>query len=224
MFFDEFDRIYVINLRSRSDRRQEMELEFRKLGLEGDERIVFFDAIACDDAGPFKRVGSLGAFLSHLAILEMHRDTQYTLLILQDDCEFVPIVGRVQSSGWDILYGGYTASDPSDLINSDIIGAHCMGFRSTVLPSLVTFLRAVYSGQHRPPGIPLHAPAAPIDGSLVWYRRSHPEVRTVFQKVAFQRSSKTDIGDPSAIDRFPTAARLLRRGLRAVRRTTGYRT
>lgn len=223
MFFDEFDRIYVINLRSRPDRRLEMEQELRKVGLDGDERVAFFDAITRDNPGPFKRVGSHGAFLSHLTIFEMHLDTFDSILILQDDCDFISKPGRVHSSEWDILYGGYSASDPSDLHNSDIIGAHCMGFRPAVLPPLVTFLKAVYNGQYRPPGVPLDAAAAPIDGSLVWFRRCHPDVRTVFQKVAFQRSSKTDIGEPSLIDSYPAAARVLRRGMRALRRATGYR-
>ena len=57
---------------------------------------------------------------------------------------------------------------------------------------------------------------APIDGSYVWFRRAHPELKTVFAdpQVAFQRPSRTDIGDQRFYDRLPglrSAANLARR-------------
>jgi len=42
----------------------------------------------------------------------------------------------------------------------------------------------------------------PIDGALVWFRRAHRELRTRFAKIAFQRSSRSDV-TPSTFDRYP---------------------
>lgn len=207
MFLDQFDKIYIVNLQSRPDRRRDMEEEMARLGMRTDGRVHYFDAIKKAEPGPFSRVGSHGAFLSHLAILEAHRDLHQTVLILQDDCEFVrEVLDSPARNGWDILYGGYYASNPADLQQSDIVGAHCMAFRPNIIPRLADFLRSVYEGKYRPPGLPQDCRAAPIDGAIVWFRRAHPEVRTLFQQVSFQRSSRTDIGDLSAVDRFPRLA------------------
>jgi glycosyl transferase family 25 len=215
LFLEQFDKIYIINLQSRADRRQDMEAELARLGLGGDGRVHYFNAIRQAEAGPFPRVGSHGAFLSHLAILEAHQRSGETVLILQDDCEFIQEALQSADSGdWDILYGGYYASDPADLQGSDIVGAHCMGFRPDVIPRLVEFLKAVYEGKYRPPGLAPDSRAAPIDGAIVWFRRAHPDVRALFQLVSFQRSSRTDIGDLAAVDRYPRLASSVRAILR----------
>ena len=46
MIFDYFDEIRVINLPSRKDRRALMLGELRRVGLEGDPRVEFFDALS----------------------------------------------------------------------------------------------------------------------------------------------------------------------------------
>jgi len=219
LFLDQFDKIYIVNLQSRPDRRRDMEEEMARLGLRKDSRVHYFDAIKRAEAGPFSRVGSHGAFLSHLAILEAHRESDQTVLILQDDCEFIrESLDSPVGKDWDILYGGYYASNPTDLHQSDIVGAHCMGFRASIIPQLGDFLRRVYEGKYRPPGLPQDCRAAPIDGAIVWFRRAHPDVRTVFQPVSFQRSSRTDIGDLAAVDRFPRLAASARALLRLWKR------
>jgi len=220
--FDQFDRIYIVNLRSRADRRREMHKQLKMVGLESDPKVVFFDAIKTGDPGPFARIGSHGAFLSHLSILEKHAGSSETVLILQDDCDFVPGAENVElGPAWEIFYGGYHQLDPGDVANSNIQGAHCMGFRPHVIPALVDFLASVYSGAYRPAhevnGNDVIAP--PIDGAIVWFRRAHPEVRTLFEQVSYQRSSRTDIGDLSLLDRVPPLASISRALFRFARRT-----
>jgi glycosyl transferase family 25 len=222
--FDQFDRIYIVNLESRPDRRREMQRQMKLVGLDADPRVSYFAAIRTEDRGPFARLGSHGAFLSHLAILRKHLTSGETILILQDDCDFIRGAQTVElGSAWDIFYGGYHQLDPGDLDKSNIQGAHCMGFASRVIPPLAQFLSSVYSGSYRPAdeaqaGQGSDFVAPPIDGAIVWFRRAHPEVRTLFEQVSYQRSSRTDIGDLSWVDKLPAVAAASRLLLRIVRR------
>jgi glycosyl transferase family 25 len=221
VFFDQFDKIYIVNLKSRTDRRREMQAQMRQLGLSNDPKVHYFEAVEKADPGPFLRKGSHGAFLSHLAILKANEHSDRTILILQDDCDFLPGARNAEvTAEWDIFYGGYHQLDPGDVHDSNIQGAHCMAFRPHVISPLVNFLEAVYARRARfeHASVSDYSIAPPIDGAIVWFRRAHPELRTVFHQISYQRSSKTDIGNPSAIDRFPTVACISRLVLRLVRR------
>ena len=202
-----------------------MQKQMSLLGLSDDPRVKYFEAIRTADPGPFLRVGSHGAFLSHLSILKSHTHTNETVLILQDDCDFIPNAAQAHiRPDWEIFYGGYHQLDPGDLQKSNIQGAHCMAFRPQIIPRLVEFLEAVYAGAYNPKVEAGNYPsgnaiAPPIDGAIVWFRRLYPDALTVFHQISYQRSSKTDIGDPSMIDRFPPLAVTSRLLLRLIRRT-----
>jgi glycosyl transferase family 25 len=209
--FTAFDRIRIVNLPSRTDRRAEMERELRQVGLADDPRVAFFPAIACDDRGPFLRKGSHGAFLSHLALLTEAAEANETILILQDDCGFLlpAITAYRLPDRWDVFYGGYVASDPDNLAESNIIGAHFMGFSVQAARTASDYLK-----RYLAPDFPPDAQAArqsdfdpairpPIDGAFVWMRRAHPELLTAFAMLGVQRSSRTDIGDTRWFDRVP---------------------
>ena len=226
MLFDQFERIWVVNLLHRKDRRAEMENQLAKVGLLGDPRVKFFDALSFEDAGPFRRTGSHGAFKSHLALLSK---AQGPILILQDDCDFLfpAVLDYELPSDWDIFYGGYVASDPENPDAGDIIGAHFMGFSVRAAKAAASYLSAYLEPDFPPdprasrePGFdPAFRP--PIDGALVWFRRAHPELRTVFALLGIQRASRTDIGDQKWFDRLPlirTLAELSRKSLRRWRR------
>ncbi len=210
MVFDQFDQIRIVNLAQRRDRRAEMVAQLRKVGLADDPRVAFFPAIACDDPGPFRRTGSYGAFLSHVALLRAAADAGQSILILQDDCDFIiPDATEYRIVGdCDIFYGGYVASDPTDLPNSDIIGAHFMGFSANAAA-----LACYYLAAYLEPDFPLDPVAAakpdfnpairpPIDGAFVWFRRAHPELVTQFAMLGVQRASRTDIGDQRFFDKI----------------------
>lgn len=125
--FSHYDSIKIVNLPHRTDRRREMEREIAKI--DTNVPVSFFPAIKRDDRGPFLRVGSHGAYRSHLTILQRAAKRAKSVLILQDDCQLLPEAFTHEvSEGADIFYGGYDASDPTDLHGSNIIGAHFMGF------------------------------------------------------------------------------------------------
>lgn len=220
MLFDLVDRVRIINLAHRTDRRAQMLGELRRLGVEHDPKVAFFDACRFDDAGSFTSRGARGVFHSHLAILEEAAAAGESVLILEDDADFTPAARDMTvPSGWQILYGGYYAATPDDLPASDIIGAHCMAFSADTVAPLAAYLRHLLTLDDHPP----------VDGAYVWYRRSHPEVRTVFAQpvVAEQRPSRTDIAALRFFDRLPVlrdaagAARGLKRA--AARRSFGLR-
>lgn len=209
--FSSYDRIQIVNLPHRTDRRREMEREIDKLDIAAP--VSFFPAIKMEDPGPFMRVGSHGAYHSHLKILQDAAAQGESVLILQDDCEFLPDVRNFKlPPGTDIFYGGYSASDPVDLHGSDIIGAHFMGFSAPAAYKAAKYLEALLDPAFPPEPnaakVPGFNPAIrpPIDGALVWFRRLHPELRTEFAMLSKQRSSRTDIGDLSLIDRLPIPA------------------
>lgn len=208
MLFDYFDLIRIVNLKHRKDRRREMEAELGKVGLLGDPRVSFFEAITTPDSGPFRRTGSHGAFLSHLALLKEARGQ--SILILQDDCDFLlPDILDYKLPDCDVFYGGYSASDPQKPHDSDIIGAHFMGFSGRAASAAVDYLERYTRDDFEPDPRASKEPGydstirPPIDGALVWFRRAHPEYKTVFASLGFQRPSKTDIGDQKWFDRLP---------------------
>lgn len=231
--FSAFQAIRVVNLPTRTDRRAQMEAELAAVGLKDDPRVQFFPAIACTDPGPFRRTGSHGAFLSHLALLEQAAKAGEAILILQDDCLFLrpQIDGYNLPPDWDIFYGGYVASNPGNLPESDIIGAHFMGFSAhaarVAADYLSRYLRSDFPPDTKAAGDPGFDPAIrpPIDGAFVWMRRAHPELKTVFSMLGVQRPSRTDIGDRRWFDNLPglrwlaERARIIR-GMVGERRTT----
>jgi glycosyl transferase family 25 len=194
--FAGFDRIRIINLPSRPDRRREMESELGKIGLGDDQRVRFVDGVTVDDKAPFRAGGEKGVFLAQLGIISEAAAADESVLILEDDIDFTAAaMNWCLPDGCDIVYGGYEASDPNDLQSSDIVGAHCMGFSARAARALAPFLQ----------GLLRHESPPPIDGAYVWFRRQHPDFRTEFAKpvIAVQRPSRSDIAAPKAFDRIP---------------------
>ncbi len=227
MLFDAFDSIRILNLPHRTDRRGEMMRELARVGLKDDPRVSFFDSFVTSDQGCFGSVGAHGCFLSHLAVLRQAVQSKHRVLILEDDCEFTGAARQyVLPKEWDIFYGGFEADDPENPHDSNIIGAHCMGYSLEAARKAVAYLERLMD-----PGFPPDAKAAaegsyadgikpPFDGAIVWFRRAHPELRTVFAQVAVQRSSRSDIAERRMLDRlFPygvAAARKIRNRMRAL--------
>lgn len=213
MIFDHFDMIRIINLPERKDRRRGMMAELRRVGLADDPRVQFFAAIRPKEALNHLSIGMHGVFLSHHAILKEAAAKDMSVLILEDDCDFSPdIAGYQPPKGWDVFYGGYDAAQPDRLHESDIIGAHMMGFTADAAKQVADYFAGL-----KPEGA-----FPPIDGAYVWFRRAHPEAATVFAEppIGNQRGSRSDIADVAIYDRLPVirgAVEMARRFRDAVR-------
>lgn len=121
--FQSVDRVFILNLPDRADRRADMAGELAAIGTSFDDpRIRLFPAIRPDDAAGFPSIGARGCFLSHLAMLrEARKDGLDRILILEDDCDFVhgiqtklpATLDALDAMGWDIFYGGYDLGSAS---------------------------------------------------------------------------------------------------------------
>lgn len=212
---DSFDLIRIISLPERKDRRREMRDELSRAGLGSDSRVAFFDAIRPSDKGAFTSVGAHGVFLSHCAVLEEAVSLNASVLILEDDCDLSPDAPQyVPSTEWDIFYGGYIPADPGALQQSDIVGAHMMGFSKAGAAQVLSYLRAIRTSDIHPP----------IDGAYVWFRRDNPQVRTLFAEppLGNQRPSRSDIEPGHFYNRLPVLKNMVQL-VRQVRRSAGQR-
>ncbi len=130
-----FERIYVINLRSRADRRREMAAQLASIGLSFDSpQVRLFNAVRPDDRGAFDGIGVRGAFMSHLGVLRDAAGLR-NVLILEEDLNFN--AGMQLPSlppDWSIFYGdarhaitptgALTSAAPTDAI----VCAHFIAF------------------------------------------------------------------------------------------------
>jgi hypothetical protein len=215
---DIFQKIYVINLAARTDRRREMQEQFDRIGMRLDDpKVELFEAIRPGDADGFPSVGSRGCFLSHLGVLKRASASRLeSILILEDDLNFAddfaakmaPVSERLRRLDWSVFYGGYRVDrepDPptsgcSELPGAEGVGTtHFIGLHGAAIASAAAYLEAQLG---RPPGHPDGGPMH-VDGAYCWFRRTHPEFRTLLAvpQLGFQRPSRTDVHDLRWYDR-----------------------
>lgn len=221
---DHFDRIYIINLPERADRRLEMESELRRHGLNVDgDRIRYLNAIRPSDAGPFPSVGARGCFMSHLAILKDAIDSRcQTVLVMEDDLHIddralmpQPEMCRVlQEGNWDFAYLGHVLPEPREerspgwLVGAQPIATtHFYGLNRPVMHRLRDHLEACLA---RPSGHPLGSPMH-VDGAYSLFRSRHPDILTLIAAPSLggQRSSRSDIYPNKWFDKLPLIRELV---------------
>ena len=216
-----FDRVRIINLRRRGDRRAETLGELVALGESVDgHRLAFFDAVAPDDAGGFPSPGVRGCYLSHLAVLEAAADDDVPLLlVMEDDVAFVrdadgllaEATRQLEQTNWDIAYFGH-ALDPVPgaprwlPVTGPMRYAHCYAVHRHAVRRLVEFLQQVLAHE---PGHPYGGPM-PVDGAFSTFVARHTDIRAVYfsRSLVYQRPSRTDLHRPSLIDRHPLLRQL----------------
>lgn len=234
--FASFDRLYILNLPSRADRRRDMAGELARIGTSLDDpRVRLFPASRPVEPGGFTSSGAHGCFLGHLAILREARDLGcHAILILEDDCDFAagietllpPALDMLDVLGFDLFYGGYDlpegpgGGDPTatPLMLADCTApvrtTHFLGLGRTAITALVPYLETMLV---RPPGSPEGGPMH-VDGAYSWFRASRCDLSTWLARplLGHQRPSPTDIAAPGALDRLPAPlARIARWAKRA---------
>lgn len=228
--FDAFERIVVINLPERVDRRREVEAELRRAGvLAGDARLQFFAGIRPVDAGLFPSIGARGCFESHLGVIsEALRDGLANVLVLEDDLLLHPaacvdqpaLAERLAQGRWDFAYPGHTlplAQSGGTVCwqetRSPLVCAHFYGLHRRVLADLRDYLEDC---RRRPPGHPDGGPMH-VDGAYSMFRSRNPALVTLVASPSLggQRSSRSDITANRWFDRQPgvrSLAGLARKG------------
>jgi glycosyl transferase, family 25 len=210
-----FERVYIINLPERTDRRKRVESELRRIGLNINGRGEFFNAIRPADAGPFPNIGARGCFLSHLAILQEARKAGLqSILVLEDDLVFVrdftslvnPVVDALNKTEWDIIYFGYVGfssqgTGPIERCDEPLGQTHFYGIREPGLSQLCDYLLSVIE---RPAGHPDGGPMYP-DAAFNMFRQRNPSVSTYIAvpELGIQGSSPSDIAGFHWFDKVP---------------------
>ena len=226
-FAHAFERVFILNLPDRSDRRREMTAELyavnfpapSPLGQPGSH-VSFFPGSRVTELANFPSLGARGCFLSHLAILKhAHREKLSSVLILEDDMTFSPLVPRFDhrlahmatGKNWDFAYFGHVLPQtPADRAEGPItfepsrvhvVCAHFYAVRSTILPQLIDWLEII---QTRTPGHPDGGPMH-VDGAYNEFRERNPHVTTLIAHPSLgrQRSSRSDIASLKWFDRTP---------------------
>jgi glycosyl transferase, family 25 len=219
-FIDHFDKVYVINLPNRSDRREEIEPQLNKIGLSlNHPKVILFNAIKPQDAGEFESIGARGCFLSHLGVLKDAKPKKIEkFLIFEDDLNlsknFIAqselVLSMLKSNDWDIFYGDYRLYEHLELdknaaqivsTNFTLGNANFVGFKGEILDSIISYLETMLS---RPTGHPLGGPMH-VDGAYTWFRKDNPNIITIVATpiLGFQRSSTSDIAKPVWKDKVP---------------------
>ena len=236
VLLDYFDKIYVINLPTRTDRKREMDEQLARIDLSFDHpRVSLFAAIRPADPGSFPSIGARGCFSSHLEVLrDAQRNDLNRILIFEDDLDFAPgfaecsprIVDTLAKRHWNLFYGGYeidTVLASADAVDLSIIASeqgvlttHFLGVQKPTIGRLVEFMETLLS---RPAGDPNGGPMH-VDGAYTWYRRLNPEDVTLaaVPELGRQRSSRTDIHDLRWYDRLPLVRETVA-GLRRMKNT-----
>ncbi len=226
LFAQTFDRIYILNLPDRADRRRDMTAEIERANIpapkplnDPDALVSFFPGHRVTELAGFPSLGCRGCFLSHLAILKhAHAHNYSQILILEDDMAFSPLVARYdqQIAGisrmqdWQFAYFGHvlpetavsTSKNPIsfDLSTQHVVCAHFYSVRNAILAPLIHWLETIQTRpfQH-PDGGPMH-----VDGAFNEFReRNHIPTRITHPSLGHQRSSRSDIANLKWFDRAP---------------------
>ncbi|TCD00710.1 hypothetical protein EYB45_10985 [Erythrobacteraceae bacterium CFH 75059] len=200
--FARYDRVRVITMPHRTDRQA----AFAAQPID-PEAYVFVKAWNVRGRGLFRHAGSRSCFGTSLALMVAAGLEGRSLLLLQDDCQFLPgALDFAPSPVTDVLIGGGRWTPREGTPIPDLEGAHCLGFSRQALEVAVPFFARMLDPDvwFDPAVVGEHDPAVrpPIDGAISWLLRSHPELCPEWRQLAVQRRSASDI-TPAWYDRVP---------------------
>ncbi|MGS2718063.1 glycosyltransferase family 25 protein [Eionea flava] len=235
-FIDYFDQTRIINMKSRTDRRQETEEEFQRYQLPvNTDKVQFFNAITPNTPDSFPNIGAKGCFMSHLTLLETAiEENANTLFLLEDDIQFSNQIlehgqkatDALKETDWDIAYFGHLLKSSSTSphwkpVSEPMLLSHCYAVNGRAIKKLAEFLRQMLT---RPAGDPKGGPMH-YDGALNTFLSQNSDIKAYYysKNLGYQRPSKTDIHQSSIIDRHPLlkpASKYYRKLKQAILRAT----
>jgi len=220
---DQFDRVYIVNLPERSDRRREIEAELNRFGMRVDgDKIRFWKAIRPDGPGLFPSLGARGCFLSHLSILNDAIENDLDrILVMEDDLSiderFVQaqpqMCQALRQRRWHFAYLGHVEDLPDDggkpcweIGRQPLATTHFYALNRPALRPLRDHLQACLA---RAPGHPLGSPMH-VDGAYSLFRMQRRDALTLIATPSLggQRSSRSDIFPNKWYDRAPVLAQI----------------
>ena len=125
------DKIFYINLDKRTDRREQIESELLKMGLEGERYSAMYTPHS----------GIIGCGYSHLNVLKLAKERGYkNVLILEDDFEFVVSKETLETSMEEFFNNSLGSIEYDVLMISYIVQ------KSEIVPEF-PFIKRVLDGQ-----------------------------------------------------------------------------
>jgi len=211
--WDQFDRIYLISLADRRERRRHALKQIARFIGTDLPQLQVFDAIRPTESAGFPNAGARGCFLSHLDVLKQALASGYErILVLEDDIYFNPSVLSVElPPEWGLVYLGHSlpALTPTRVehYSGQVLMTHCYAVSGVVLPLLVRYLDAMLL---RPPGDPRGGPM-PIDCAFNWFRAANPQASTwvALPSICRQAPFPSDITARRWFDRAPLIRQVL---------------
>jgi len=213
-FIERFDMVRIINMVSRTDRRDETINEFKRANFSlNSEQVSFYAAITPDTADGFPNKGTKGCFLSHLNVLrEAKARGVNNVLVLEDDIAFVRKINKIGVSAfdnladldWDLAYFGHVMpSCENDLawrvVTAPMLSAHCYAVNGKSLGKLIDMLEVMLTRQPGDPnGGPMH-----YDGALNFFINQQNAKAFYFGYcLGYQRPSVTNIHELKTLDKL----------------------
>ncbi len=230
---DLFERIFVINLAERQDRRNEIADQLALVGLTFEDPLVeLFPAVRPADRGDFPSIGARGCFMSHLGIIERAVGLGLTrILILEDDMDWTRVITNISGedlrllteTDWHFLHGGQVTGPPKEASpfgmkrldpKESLLCSHFIGLRGEIIQKAFPYLKDMLAREPgSPDGGPMH-----VDGAYSWLRKDFPGfVGYVCEPaLAMQRPSRSDIAEVKGWRALPGMQSVLEavRGLR----------
>lgn len=221
-----FDRVYVINLPERVDRKREVAEQLGLVGLSFDD--PFVELVAAHrpaDRGDFESIGARGCFLSHLDVLDRAAKAGLnSILILEDDVNWTALakslsdedIVMLKETGWQFLHGGSGHDGgwgAASLRLRPVPGeeglmlSHFIGLRGPAIRQAADYLHAMLA---RPAGSPEGGPMH-VDGAYCWLRKDHPDMAGYIcePSLARQRASRSNVSEAVGFRAIPVVARVL---------------
>ena len=209
---DYFARTFVINLKERPDRLEQVTKALNRIGMPWSQgKVELFQSVKPDRAAGFQSAGQHGCFQSHLAVLRRAHQLQLpNVLVFEDDVEFVnvfprvwpDIPGQLTRQAWSIAYFGYQS--PRGNTFADRVTQHvdmqpctqavdCLHAYAVNGQALAAVVEHFEQILQRPAGDPRGGPMSP-DGAMNVFREKHPEMLTLVAapQLAYQRASFSD--------------------------------
>ncbi len=233
---DYFDRVYVINVPVRTDRRRAVVRELERAGLPlAAGRVELFPAVCPADAGGFSTPGSRGCFLSHLEVVRAARAAgARNVLIVEDDLAVAPqfrtdapaLIDRLRAEDWGFVYFGHVegpeTGGPATLVpvTKPLLTTHFVGVNGPIFDRFIAFLEGLLT---RPAGHPDGGPMS-IDGAYSTFRARNPDLLTLMAvpNLGRQRSSRSDVAPPRWFDHTPVLRHLVAAARTAKVRLLGH--
>ena len=224
-FFDYFDRIWIISLIERVDRRRRIERELARIGLPlTPGKIEFFDGLRSYKADGFPSPGSRGCVMSHRAVLDLAMTHGCRRMIaLEDDvifrpdfkaCEAAAVAALEQAPGWGIVEFGHLTTEPvagNGLVvpPREVWGTHFYATNSSAVAKLKTWFEGSLNW---PAGHP-DGGRVSADGVLNHFRWANPDIPAFLYSpmLGKQDNSPSDISGRKWFDNIPLAGSLIRR-------------